>query len=133
MDLGGAVRSALTMTPGTPVSAKRKDKKGVTAGYEVEILASNGTVMQIELGPDGRAIPGGKAKPDPKTSAALTVTKVTMDQAIQTAMAQAPGTVDSAELSHMKGLATWQVEIRTATGQAAKIKIDAGTGQVVPY
>ncbi|MFN7974109.1 MAG: PepSY domain-containing protein [Acidobacteriota bacterium] len=133
MDLGGAVKSALAMTPGTAVSVKKKDKKGVATGFEVEVLAANGTVMEIEFGPDGRVIPGGKAKTDPKIAAAATVTKITIDQAIAAALRSAPGTATEAKLSHSKNLATWEVEILTATGQEAKIKIDAGTGQVVLY
>jgi uncharacterized membrane protein YkoI len=57
--------------------------------------------------------------------------KVTIDQAIKTAMEKVPGTVVEAELEKKHGKTVWEVEILGADGKVTEVHIDAGTGTVI--
>lgn len=135
MDMMGAIRAASAQ--GRVMSVEASNKRGII-GYEVEVMGAGNAITVLQYGATGPipAVPGKKPKSpkfDPKVAAAASVAKVTIEQAIATAQRSFPGTVESAELSASKGLATWVVELRNNLGQKAKIKVDAGTGQVVLY
>jgi len=57
--------------------------------------------------------------------------KVTLDQAVKTALEKIPGTAVEAELEKKHGKTVWEVEILDADGKVTEVHIDAGTGTVI--
>lgn len=57
--------------------------------------------------------------------------KVTIDQAIKTAMEKSPGTIVEAELEKKHGKTVWEVEVVGADGNVTEVHIDADSGEVI--
>lgn len=57
--------------------------------------------------------------------------KVTIDQAIKTALDKVPGTAVEAELEKKHDKTVWEVEVVGADGKVSEIHIDAATGTVI--
>ncbi len=57
--------------------------------------------------------------------------KVTIDQAIKTALDAAPGTAVEAELEKKHDKTVWEVEVLGADGAMTEVHIDAATGAVI--
>ena len=57
--------------------------------------------------------------------------KVTIDQAIKTALDAAPGTAVEAELEKKHDKTVWEVEVHGADGAMTEVHIDAATGAVI--
>jgi uncharacterized membrane protein YkoI len=57
--------------------------------------------------------------------------KVTIDQAIKTALEKTPGTAVEAELEKKHGKTVWEVEVVGADGKTMEVHIDAATGEVI--
>lgn len=57
--------------------------------------------------------------------------KVTIDQAIKTALEKVPGTAVEAELEKKHGKTVWEVEVVGADGSVTEVHIDAAAGTVI--
>lgn len=57
--------------------------------------------------------------------------KVTIDQAIKTALDKVPGTAVEAELEKKHGKTIWEVEVVGADGKVTEVHIDAADGTVI--
>lgn len=57
--------------------------------------------------------------------------KVTIDQAIKTALEKVPGTAVEAELEKKHDKTVWEVEVVGADGNVTEVHIDAATGTVI--
>ncbi len=57
--------------------------------------------------------------------------KVTIDQAIKTALEKVPGTAVEAELEKKHDKTVWEVEVVGADGKTSEIHVDAATGAVI--
>ena len=57
--------------------------------------------------------------------------KVTIDQAIKTALEKVPGTAVEAELEKKHGKTVWEVEVVGADGKVTEVHIDAADGTVI--
>jgi uncharacterized membrane protein YkoI len=57
--------------------------------------------------------------------------KVTIDQAIKTALDKVPGTAVEAELERKHDKTVWEVEVVGADGKTTEVHIDAATGAVI--
>lgn len=57
--------------------------------------------------------------------------KVTIDQAIKTALEKVPGTAVEAELEKKHDKTVWEVEVVGEDGKTSEIHIDAATGAVI--
>ena len=57
--------------------------------------------------------------------------KVTIDQAIKTALEKVPGTAVEAELEKKHDKTVWEVEVVGADGNVTEVHIDASTGTVI--
>lgn len=57
--------------------------------------------------------------------------KVTIEQAIKTAMEKVPGTVVEAELEKKHGKTVWEVEVLGTDGSVTEVHIDAATGTII--
>ncbi len=58
-------------------------------------------------------------------------TKITKDQAQETALRRAPGTVESSELEREHGKLVYSFDIRNAKGTIDEVQVSAITGKVV--
>lgn len=69
---------------------------------------------------------------DRKEVVAMAMTaKITIDQAIKTALENFPGKVIEAELEKKHGMAVWEVEILTAEQGIMVVHVDAESGSVI--
>lgn len=57
--------------------------------------------------------------------------KVTIDQAVKTALEKVPGTAVEAELEKKHDKTVWEVEVVGADGKVSEVHIDAATGAVI--
>jgi len=57
--------------------------------------------------------------------------KVTIDQAVKTALGKVPGTAVEAELEKKHDKTIWEVEVLGADGKVTEVHIDAATGTVI--
>lgn len=57
--------------------------------------------------------------------------KITIEQAVKTAVEKVPGTVVEAELENKHGKTTWEVEVLGADGKVTEVCVDAATGEVI--
>jgi uncharacterized membrane protein YkoI len=67
-------------------------------------------------------------KPDAKLAKQA---KITKEQARESALKRAPGTVESSELEKEKGKLVYSFDIRTADGSITEVWVDASSGEVV--
>jgi uncharacterized membrane protein YkoI len=74
----------------------------------------------------------GQKGEDRKEVVAMAMTaKITIDQAIKTAVENFPGQVIEAELEKKHDKAVWEVEILTAEQGVMAVYVDAGSGSVI--
>ena len=57
--------------------------------------------------------------------------KVTIDQAIKTALEKVPGTAVEAELEKKHDKTVWEVEVLGADGKVTEVHVDAATGTII--
>ena len=57
--------------------------------------------------------------------------KITIEQAVKTAVEKVPGTVVEAELEKKHDKTVWEVEVLGADGKVMEVHIDAATGAVI--
>ena len=57
--------------------------------------------------------------------------KVTIEQAIKSAVKKVPGTVVEAELEKKHGKTVWEVEVVGGDGNVTEVHIDAATGTII--
>jgi uncharacterized membrane protein YkoI len=57
--------------------------------------------------------------------------KVSIEQAIKTALEKVPGTAIEAEIEKKHGKTVWEVEVLGADGKVTEVHIDAATGAVI--
>ncbi|MFO0707096.1 MAG: PepSY domain-containing protein [Nitrospira sp.] len=72
-----------------------------------------------------------KKEKDSDVSALVKDAKITIDQAIKTAIEKVPGTAVEAELEKKHDKTIWEVEIVGADGKVTEVCIDAVTGSVI--
>jgi uncharacterized membrane protein YkoI len=87
----------------------------------------------LVLSPPAWSDDKGKGKKDEskETVEMAATAKVTIDQAIKTALEKVPGKVVEAELEKKHDKAVWEVEIVTAENKIMEVHIDAGSGAVI--
>jgi uncharacterized membrane protein YkoI len=74
---------------------------------------------------------GKKGKEDEHAAALVKDAKVTIEDAIKTAMGKVSGTAVEAELEKKHGKTVWEVEIVDADGKVTEVHIDAASGEVI--
>ncbi len=73
----------------------------------------------------------GKHEEEPPVSDLVKDAKITIDQAIKTALDKAPGTAVEAELEKKHDKTVWEVEVLGADGKVTEVHIDAATGTII--
>jgi len=66
-----------------------------------------------------------------KTADLIKDAKITIDQAVKTALEKVPGTAVEAELEKKHDKTIWEVEVVGADGKTMEVHIDAATGSVI--
>ena len=88
------------------------------------MLVLNGPVWSDEKGK-------GKKNESKEIVKMVAKAKVTIDQAIKTAMEKVPGKVVEAELEKKHNTLVWEVEVVTAENKVMEVHIDAESGAVI--
>jgi uncharacterized membrane protein YkoI len=73
----------------------------------------------------------GKGEEEGNVAGMAREAKVTVDQAIKTALEKVQGTVVEAELEKKHDKTIWEVEVVGADGKVTEVHIDAATGAVI--
>jgi len=76
-------------------------------------------------------LPGWSGEEEGNPAELLKDAKVTIDQAIKTALEKVSGMPVEAELEKKHGKTVWEVEIVGAGGMVTEVHIDANTGQFI--
>ena len=101
-------------------NSKRKTKKLIAAA-----LISTGLIgTAFIVNADNRDMKSNE-------TAAITEASVTINQAVDIALAAVPGTAKEAEFEVEDGKSIWEIEIVDATQQVYKLDIDAASGEVL--
>jgi uncharacterized membrane protein YkoI len=88
------------------------------------MLVLNGPVWSDQKGK-------GKKDESKETVEMAAKAKVTIDQAIKTALEKVPGKVVEAELEKKHNTLVWEVEVVTAENKVMEVHIDAESGAVI--
>jgi uncharacterized membrane protein YkoI len=76
-------------------------------------------------------LPGWSGEEEGNPAELLKDAKITIDQAIKTALEKVSGMPVEAELEKKHGKTVWEVEIVGGGGMVTEVHIDANTGQVI--
>jgi len=90
------------------------------------ILAIGAVTMAMALG-----TPAWSDDKEGKVADLMKDAKVSIDQAIKTALEKVPGTAVEAELEKKHDKTVWEVEVVGADGKTTEVHIDAATGTVI--
>ena len=136
-ELIAAARTALGAVGGSTLFTVDRDN----GGWEVSVVAADGTESDVSVSADGTQITRG---PDvdrddsddtddlSERQQLLRDASVKFTAALTTARAEAPGaTVDSIDLELEAGRATWDVQLGEDTADERTVIIDAVTGDVL--
>jgi uncharacterized membrane protein YkoI len=116
---------------------------GEPAGWDVTLVAADGSESDVDVSVDGRSVtrgPVADVDDDPSDEAEdvaerrrlLADVRVDHTAAIETAAAEVPGgTVTGADLDLDDGVATWDVQLDEDTATEQTVTIDAITGDVL--
>ena len=105
-----------------------KRSNGIAGGAVLAVL----TLALLVATPASAKGPAGSipVKPDQELTA-YTLTKISLTDALQTALKGFPGRAIGADLNAENGYVVYGVEVVGANGTITDVKIDAGTGQVL--
>jgi uncharacterized membrane protein YkoI len=101
-----------------------KQLLGMTAVAIGALLVLNGPAWSDEKGK-------GKKDESKETVEMAATAKVTIDQAIKTALEMVPGKVVEAELEKKHDTLVWEVEVVTAENKVMEVHINAESGAVI--
>lgn len=101
-----------------------KQLLGIMAVAIGVMLLLNGPVWSDEKGK-------GKKDESKETVEMAATAKVTIDQAIKTALEKVPGKVVEAELEKKHDTLVWEVEVVTAENKVMEVHINAESGAVI--
>jgi len=135
-----AEAAAVEEVPGSVVGAETDDEDG-RAVWSIEVDGTDGSRHEVEIDGDGAVVgrdtdddgPGDDDGTDDEVSdpALVEAAEVSQDEAEQTALGEAPGTVSRAHIEREDGRVVWDVEIDGEDGRRADVQVDAATGEVV--
>lgn len=128
-----AIGHATQAVPGTVIEIELDDGDGAGPRYEAQVLTPAGDSIEVWVnGANGQAAQhehDGKAKR--KDIQRAQTAKITIDQAVQAALAHTPGKAVKAELDSHWGTTTYQVDVLQANHTVMEIKLDAADGKVI--
>ena len=141
-----AVKTALAKTPGGVLEVELEDEDGylvfcveVVTGkgeiMEYVIDAGNGAILEVEeeeeKEDDDDEMKPGSIRVSYGEADYPGMAKVSLDQAVKTAMAQVGGMFLAAELEGDDGILVWEVVIISPKKAVMEVEIDAATGKIL--
>lgn len=112
-----------------------------TTGWDVQVVAADGTESEVLVSPDGATVAGGPTvdvddadDADDLAERQQLLTDATVDYraALQAALAEVPaGTVTSLDLDVDNGVPTWDVQLDEDAADERTVTVDAVTGDVL--
>jgi len=139
---GGAPRNTAAAPPGdaawaAAVATAEADAGGAAVaidagrdGFEVDVAVGDRTV-EVRLGATGTdVLRRTDDEPLDADERAALEGGVPLTDAVATALAEVPGTLDGADPGSAQGTPVWEVDVETGTGDV-EVVVDASTGDVV--
>ena len=107
------------------------DDSDLTGTWEVDVLVGDRS-HEIEVSEDGTTVEGREEEDaDRDDIDRLGRAQVTIEDAIDTALAEVPGTLDDVELDDEDGTDVWEVTIDAADNDDIEVYVDAGSGEIL--
>lgn len=133
VNLEQAVQHATQAVPGQVIDIELDDGDGAGPRYEVEVISANGDSIEVWVdaasGASNQHANDGKAKR--KDVQRSRDAKITLPQAVQSALKHTPGKAVKAELDSHWGTTTYQVDVLQADHTVMEVKVDAANGTVI--
>lgn len=128
-----AIGHAAQAVPGKVLEIELDDGDGAGPRYEAQVLTPEGDSVEVWVNAaNGQAAQhehDGKAKR--KDVQRAQAAKITIEQAVQAALAHTPGKAVKAELDNHWGTVSYQVDVLQADHTVMEIKLDAADGKVI--
>lgn len=102
-----------------------------TTGWALACCLGLALITAPSVWSDGGHKDKGDHHKKPKAAELVKDAKVSIEQAIKTALEKVPGTVVEAELEKEHGKTVWEVEIIGSDGSETEVHIDAADGSVI--
>ncbi len=98
---------------------------------DIDVVAG-GVEYELELSADGTRVLSQERddRLDGDDLAKVRAAKVLITEAVATALAQAPGTVEDVELDREDGVVRWEIEIKSG-GSTTELYVDAASGKLI--
>ena len=100
--------------------------------YEVEVLTMDGAVREIVIDAGNGSILKSEQEDEEEDARLGKLAKISLKDALETALAARPGTAVEAELEREVGHLIYNVAIVGSDGKTYELKVDAGTGEILP-
>lgn len=127
-DVLAAIDAAAAKGGGTAYEIDDQDGDG---SWEVDV-AKGAKSLEVGVGEDGKATVEETDDLDDEDRAGVQAAKVTLGDAIETALKEVDGTFDGAELEEEGGQHFWEITIDDGTDDDREVRIDVTTGKVLP-
>lgn len=124
-----AVATAEAETGGTAYAVDDQDDDG---GWEVDVATADRSV-EVTVSPDGLTVVGTEDDDlDDDDRAMVEAADITLQEAVEAAVAEAGGVLDDAELDEEDGSPVWEVTLDRTDGgdDDVDVRVDAVTGDV---
>ena len=130
--LADAAQTALAASPGQAVKAGLEIDEDNYLIYSIAVVGADGKITDVKVDAGtGKVLTsekGTRASVDSKASLA----KITLAEAVQKALTASPGQAMKAGLESDKAALIYSVAVVGADGKTTQVKIDAGTGKILP-
>ena len=130
VSLDQAIAKAAEAGKGTVIDIELDDGDGAGPRFESKVATPAGETLEIWVNAaTGEAtLHKQKGKTDSKDAKRIKDAKITVAQAVESALKATPGTPIAAELDSDWGKTSYQVEVLQQDGTVKKVKIDAADG-----
>jgi len=128
-----AIAHAISTVGGRAIEAELEvGKWGGASGWEVELITANGMKTELWVDAQSGQVSWQRSKPaKSKYARQLDATAISMEQAIDAALAQVAGHAISAELEVEHNTVVFEVKVLRADGLVQELVLDARDGRVL--
>lgn len=132
LSLSQAIDAAEAAVPGRAIDAQLDTDAGI-AHYEIEIITPQYNRVEVHVNANtGVALLHKDHGPaSPRDKHLLETSKLTLKQALGTALRHTPGTALEADLGQEAGRAVFEVDVLTASGQRVQVQLNAADGSLL--
>lgn len=123
-----AIATAQSETGGVAYEIDDQDDDN---SWEVDVRVDDRSI-EVTVAADGTVIDTENDDLDSDDRAGLDAATITLEQAIEIALAEVGGTLDDAELEEDDGVHYWEVTLDdTSRGDDVEVKVDVTTGEII--